>query len=142
METGMSLSTTHSNSFKVYDVTNVSDLLDSDGNVVVSKAQTGTDITDQCSVVNITGQSIDGMANDEVGKPTYMITIPDGKHVAIVYWATFEGAEDESVTITNRASFFYNNKMQSGNNSQTSNQVVASEASSSFCWSVLLFEKD
>jgi pilin isopeptide linkage protein len=131
MGAGMSLSTTHANNFKVYDVTNVSDLLDSDGNVVVSKAQTGTDITDQCSVVNITGQSIDGMTDDEVGKPAYMITIPDGKHVAIVYWATFEGAEDESVTITNRASFFYNNKMQSGNNSQTSNQVVASEASSS-----------
>jgi pilin isopeptide linkage protein len=131
MGEGMSLSTSHSNSFKVYDVTGVTDLLDSDGNVIASKAQTGTDITDQCSVVNITGQSIDGMTDDEVGKPTYLITIPDGKHIAIVYWATFEGAEGESVTITNRASFFYNNKLQSGSNDQISNQVVASEASSS-----------
>jgi pilin isopeptide linkage protein len=131
MGAGMSLSNTHSNNFKVYDVTNVTDLLDSDGNVVASKAQTGTDITDQCSVVNITGQHVDGMTDDEVGKPAYLITIPDGKHVAIVYWATFEGAEDESVEVTNRASFFYNNKMLSGNVGETSDQVVASDASSS-----------
>jgi pilin isopeptide linkage protein len=131
MGAGMTLSTSHSNSFKVYDVTNVSDLLDSDGNVVASKAQTGTDITEQCSVVNITGQSIDGMADDEVGKPTYLITVPDGKHVAVVYWATFEGAEDENVTISNRASFFYNSKLQTGSSDEISNQVVASEASSS-----------
>jgi pilin isopeptide linkage protein len=131
MGEGMTLSTSHANSFKVYDVTDVSDLLDSDGNVIASKAQTGTDITDQCSVVNVTGQNIDGMTDDEVGKPTYLITIPDGKHVAIVYWATFEGAEDETVIATNRASFFYNNKIQSGSGDKTSNQVVASDASSS-----------
>jgi pilin isopeptide linkage protein len=131
MGSGMTLSTTHSNCFKVYDVTNVSQLLDSDGNVIVANAQTGEDITDECSYVNITGQSVEGMAEDEVGKPTYLITIPDGMHVAIVYWATFEGAEDESVEVTNRASFFYKNKMQSGSNDQTSDQVVASAASSS-----------
>jgi pilin isopeptide linkage protein len=131
MGTGMAMATAHSNCFKVYDVTNVSDLLDSDGNVVVSKAQTGTDITDQCSVVDITGQSIDGMAEDEVGKPTYKITVPDGKHLAIVYWATFEGAEDESVTVSNRASFFYNNALQSGSGDNISNKVSAASASSS-----------
>jgi pilin isopeptide linkage protein len=131
MGKGMSLTTSHTNSFKVYDVTNVSDLLDSDGNVVVSKAQTGEDITDQCSVVNITGQNIDGMTEDEVGKPTYLITVPDGKHLAIIYWATFEGAEGDNVTISNRASFFYNSALQSGSGDKTSDEVVASESSSS-----------
>jgi pilin isopeptide linkage protein len=131
MGEGMSLTTSHTNSFKVYDVSNVSDLLDSDGNVVVSKAQNGVDITDQCSVVNITGQNLDGMTEDEVGKPTYLITVPDGKHLAIIYWATFEGAEGDSVNISNRASFFYNNALQSGSGDKTSDSVVAAESSSS-----------
>jgi hypothetical protein len=64
MGEGMSLTTAHANSFKVYDVTNVSNLLDSDGDVIASQAQTGVDITDQCSIVNITGQYINGMTDD------------------------------------------------------------------------------
>jgi pilin isopeptide linkage protein len=131
MGEGMSLTTAHANSFKVYDVTNVSNLLDSDGDVIASQAQTGVDITDQCSIVNITGQYIDGMTDDEVGKPTYQITVPDGKHLAIIYWAAFEGAEGENVSISNRASFFYESQLQSGSGDKTSDSVVASEASSS-----------
>jgi pilin isopeptide linkage protein len=131
MGTGMTLSTGHSNSFKVYDVTDVSDLLDSDGGIIVSKAQTGVDITDQCSITNITGQDIDGMTEDEVGKPTYLITVPDGKHLAVVYWATFEGSDGEDVTLSNKASFFYNNSLQTGSGDDISNVVAAAEASSS-----------
>jgi pilin isopeptide linkage protein len=130
MGTGMSLSTDHANSFKVYDVTNVSDLLNSSGNVDASKAQKGTDITSQCSIKNITGQELDGMTADEVGKPTYLITVPDGMHVVVVYWATFEGADGEDVTISNKASFFYNNALQTGGGDATSDKIAAADASS------------
>jgi hypothetical protein len=131
MGAGMTLSTAHANFFKVYDVTDVSDLLDSDGNIIVAQAQKGVDVTDQCSVTDITGQAIDGMTEDEVGNPTYLITVPDGKHLAVVYWATFEGADGEDVTVSNRASFFYNNALQSGSGDSSSDNVVAADASSS-----------
>jgi pilin isopeptide linkage protein len=131
MGAGMSLSTDRANFFKVYDVTNVSDLLDSSGNVSVSQAQTGEDITTQCTIKNITGQELNGMAADDVGKPTYLITVPDGKHVVVIYWATFEGAEDEKVSVSNKASFFYNNAMQTGGGDETSDSIAAAEASSS-----------
>jgi pilin isopeptide linkage protein len=130
MGAGMSLSTNHANSFKVYDVTNVSDLLNSSGNVDVSKAQKGTDVTNKCSIKNITGQELDGMTADEVGKPTYLITVPDGMHVVVVYWATFEGSDGEDVTISNKASFFYNNALQTGGGDETSDKIAAADASS------------
>jgi pilin isopeptide linkage protein len=130
MGKGMKLATAHANSFKVYDVSKVSDLLDDDGNVIVSKAKTGEDVTDQCTVKDITGQELDGMTDDDKGKPAYLITVPDGKHLVVVYWATYEAAEDEEVTVTNKASFFYNNALQSGGGDETSDKVVASAASS------------
>jgi pilin isopeptide linkage protein len=131
MGSGMSLSTAHSNYFKVYDVTNVSDLLDSSGNVIVSQAKKGDDVTDQCTVTDITGQYIEGMTDDEVGKPTYLITVPDSRHLVVVYWAIFEGSDGEDVQVTNRVSFFYNNALQSGSGDKTSDQVAAAESSSS-----------
>jgi pilin isopeptide linkage protein len=130
MGAGMSLSTDHANSFKVYDVTKVSDLLNSSGNVDASKAQKGTDVTNKCSIKNITGQELDGMTTDEVGKPTYLITVPDGMHVVVVYWATFEGSDGEDVTISNKASFFYNNALQTGGGDETSDKIAAADASS------------
>ncbi len=132
MGDGMSLATAHSNSFKVYDLSKITDYLDSKGNVDPSKVSNGTnDITSQCTVVDITGTELNGMTEDEKGKPTYLITIPDSTHVAIVYWATFEGVEDESVKISNKASFFYNNTVQAGGGSESEKDVVASASSSS-----------
>jgi pilin isopeptide linkage protein len=71
------------------------------------------------------------MTEDEVGKPAYLITVPDSKHIVVVYWATFEGAEGDQVTVSNKASFFYGNAVQSGGGGETSDKVVAAEASSS-----------
>jgi pilin isopeptide linkage protein len=131
MSSGMSLSMDHVNNFKVYDVTNVSDLLDSNGNVIVSQAQSGIEITGDCSFVDVTGNAEYAESEDDVGKPTYVFNVPDGKHVVIIYWATFEGAEDESVTISNSANFYYKGKVQTGSGDKTENSVVASDASSS-----------
>jgi pilin isopeptide linkage protein len=133
MGAGMSLSTDHANFFKVYDVTGKSDsdLMDSGGNIVVANVQkNGTDITSDCTIENITGRELDGMTDDEKGKPAYLITVPDGKHVIVIYWATFEGVEDEAVTISNKASFFYSNAIQSGGGDKSEESVVAAASSS------------
>jgi hypothetical protein len=134
MGTGMSLATARANNFKVYDVTNVSDLLDEDGNVIAAKAQNGTDVTDQynCTVEDITGKTLDGMTADEVGKPAYKMTVPDGKHLVILYWATFEGAAGENVTVSNKASFFYNSVIKADGGDEISNQIAAADATSDF----------
>jgi pilin isopeptide linkage protein len=115
MNTGMSLATAHtdsakvSDSFKVYDLTGVTNAVDSDGTIIVANVSNGkNEITDQCTIEDITGEKLDGMTDDEVGKPAYKITVPNGTHVAIVYWAAFEGYEGEEVDVSNKASFFYN----------------------------------
>jgi pilin isopeptide linkage protein len=51
-------------------------------------------------------------------------------HVVVVYWATFEGADGEDVTISNKASFFYNNALQTGGGDATSDKIAAADASS------------
>jgi pilin isopeptide linkage protein len=134
MSSGMSFSTDHANNFKVYDVTGVSDddLLDSDGNVIASKAQSLAiaDVSSQCTIQDVTGQEFDGMTEDEIGKPTYLITVPDGKHLVVLYWAAFEGSEGDQVTVSNRASFFFNNAIQSGGGDETSDKVAARASSS------------
>jgi pilin isopeptide linkage protein len=134
MSSGMSLSTNHANFFKVYDVkdadgNDVAGLLDENEKVIASVAQTGTDITDQCTIENITGQELDGMTDDEKGKPAYKITVPDGKHVVVLYWAIFEGVEDEKVTLSNKASFFYKNAIQSGDSGKSEESIVAKASS-------------
>jgi pilin isopeptide linkage protein len=131
MGTGMSLATDREDYFKVYDVTNVANVTDSDGKIIVSNVTIPeNDITEQCTIEDITDQPVDGMKKEDVGKPTYKITVPNGKHVAIVYWAAFEGAEGESVTVTNKASFFYNGALQDSGGTQTEDQVSAIESSS------------
>jgi pilin isopeptide linkage protein len=139
MGEGMSLATDHEDgdhecdAFQVYDVTNMSDqdLLSDDGSVNVANViSQGTKITDQCSIQDVTGKSYSGMTDDEVGKPTYLITVPNGTHVAVVYWATFEGAEGEDVTVTNRASFLYEGSLQNAGGDKTEDHVAAAAASS------------
>jgi pilin isopeptide linkage protein len=132
MGAGMSIATAHANCFKVYDVSNVSGIDGLSGADLANlAAQSGQDITDQCSYQDVTGQKLDGLTEDDVGKPTYLITVPDSRHVVIVYWAAFEGADGDSVTISNKASFFYKDKAQSGGGDQTSSNTAVSAASSS-----------
>jgi pilin isopeptide linkage protein len=130
MGDGMSLATEHADSFKVYDITNVNGAVDSSGNIVVSTVEaSGIDVTDSCTIDNITGQTLDGL-EAYVGKPTYMINVPDGKHLAVIYWASYEGSAGVNTTVTNKASFFYNGKVQLGGGSSTSDTVAAADASS------------
>jgi pilin isopeptide linkage protein len=141
MGTGMSLATDHNNCFKVYNVAGVSDLLDSNGNVIVANAQKGTDITSQCTIEDVTGQELDGLADEDKDKPLYLITVPDATHVVIIYWASFEAVEDEKTDVSNKASFFYENKVQSAGGSGSSNQIAAASSSASVYTGAYFFLK-
>jgi pilin isopeptide linkage protein len=59
------------------------------------------------------------------------MTVPDGKHLVIIYWATFEGSDGDEVNVSNKASFFYNGVIRSGGGDATSNNIVVSDSSSS-----------
>jgi pilin isopeptide linkage protein len=112
MGEGMSMATAYkdpnlnSSCFAVYAVDGVSDLTDSFDNVVVSQALTGQDVTSECSWEPVSGE-----------ENTYRFTVPDGKHVVIIYWASFTGIEGQSVSLTNTANFFYNDHDYTNNES-------------------------
>jgi pilin isopeptide linkage protein len=119
MGEGMSLATSHQNSFKVYDVTNVKDLLDSKGKVIITQATTGKDITSQCSWTNVTTDST---------KPTYRFTVPDATHVVIVYWASIQGTTGQRVSASNTANFYYEGKDYTNNSSSWKGTVLVQSA--------------
>jgi pilin isopeptide linkage protein/uncharacterized repeat protein (TIGR01451 family) len=107
MGTGMTMATSHENCFKVYDVTGKTAEWSSDGaTLAVQAADLGTDITESCS----------WEATEEAN--TYRFTVPDRKHVVIVYWAVFSGVEGQTVSLTNNAYFFYEGHDYSNNASK------------------------
>jgi pilin isopeptide linkage protein len=107
MGTGMTMATSHENCFKVYDVTGVTAEWSSEGaSLAEQAANLGTDITKSCS----------WEATEEAN--TYRFTVPDGKHVVIVYWAVFSGVEGQTVSLTNNAYFFYEGHDYSNNASK------------------------
>jgi pilin isopeptide linkage protein len=116
MGSGMTMATSHKNCFRVYDVTNVSDLYKSDGSVDSSKAATGSDITEQCS----------WEATKEAN--TYRFTVPDATHVVIVYWASYSGVAGQKVQLANNAYFYYEGKDYSNNSSKWSAKLQVSGA--------------
>jgi pilin isopeptide linkage protein len=124
MGQGMSMATIKEDYFKVYDVSNVDNLYskDEEGNVSVDATQAakGSDITDQC-----TWQSVVGEDN------TYRFTVPDGKHVVIVYWASFQGVAGQKVQLSNTASFYYEGHDYSNNSSKWSAKLAVSGADGS-----------
>jgi pilin isopeptide linkage protein len=131
MGEGMTLATLHENCVKVYDVTTLTDILDEDGNVDVSKvAKTELDITSQCTWKNVT---------TDLTKPTYKFTVPDSKHVVIVYWASFNGVDGQKVSLTNTAYFSYEGKDYSNNSSAWSGKVTVNESDSNSATSPYFF---
>jgi pilin isopeptide linkage protein len=139
MGDGMTLGITHkddnnvSDYFEVYDVSGITgsvETTDSEGklgvNVSLVQAQ-GTPITDQCS-----WEAMES-AGDSEGETTttYRFTVPDGKHVVIVYWASFTGAAGTTHDLTNTAKFYYEGKTVINDNSSWSNSLRVKTASAS-----------
>jgi hypothetical protein len=99
MQTGLTLATGHSITaadgtetpqyFDVYDVTSVEDqIYKADGTTLdASKVRSlGTAVTDECTITDVTGDTTVVSAADK-DKPAYKITVPDGKHIVVLYWA-------------------------------------------------------
>jgi pilin isopeptide linkage protein len=117
MGQGMSMATSKEDCFKVYDVTGITDLYKSDGSVDAKKAAAGSDITGQCTWEYVADES-----------NTYRFTVPDGKHVVIVYWASFQGVAGQKVDLSNTASFYYEGRNYSNNSSKWSAKLSVSGA--------------
>jgi pilin isopeptide linkage protein len=103
MGEGMTLATLHTDCFKVYEVSKDADIY-TNGSVDVSKVQQmGPEITSQCSWTMVSATATD----IETSLPIYRFTVPDGKRVVIVYWASFTGVEGQKVSLANNAYFYY-----------------------------------
>jgi pilin isopeptide linkage protein len=119
MGEGMTMATHHEDCFKVYDVTDVEEELASGGESLAEQAkELGEDITKQCSWTSVSDST----------SPTYEITVPDGRHVVIVYWAVFSGVTGQKVSLTNNAYFSYKGKTYSNNGSKWNNTLQVSGA--------------
>jgi pilin isopeptide linkage protein len=121
MGEGMSMATQYqdpamdSSFFAVYAVS--SSVTDITGKVIISDAQKGTPITDLCS-----WEAVPGTENK------YRFTVPDGKHVVIVYWAAFAGIEGQKVDLTNTAYFSYGGNDYTNNESAWTGKVLVQGA--------------
>jgi hypothetical protein len=155
METGMRLATEHTVSFDsdelqyfdVYDVSKLKDTqiyqtnddgsfkLDDSGNKQLDTTkirENGTLLSaDDYTLEDVTGQEVEGMDANDVGKPAYKITVPDGKRIIILYWASVEGSVGDEVEKNNQVHFFYNGTLRTNSGGTFEGSVKILEASSS-----------
>jgi hypothetical protein len=71
------------------------------------------------------------MAAEDVGKPTYKITVPDEKHIVILYWVDVAASYiGEEVATVNKANYFYSGKLYTKNSGSVSYDFIINGASS------------